>query len=114
MISISRSFMFFSVQNAFLQSVFFFVCPTLIAIPVAGSLATYSAFDDASWAVLDNELSNDILGSDRQGLYNHFMEGCSVAAGSDADRICREDERNRLYMNSNQPAAVSMQIVPSC
>jgi hypothetical protein len=66
------------------------------------TILAYKIEDDASWAVLSNHLSNDVLGSDRQGLYNDYMRKCRIKGGDQCDR----DENHRMQMNMYQPRSV--------
>jgi prolyl 4-hydroxylase len=76
--------------------------PTAAQEHVAG--ASYTAFDDASWAVWNVKLST-MLG-DKQSLYDHHIEQCKEAAGDSADRNCYVDEYHRMQMNMFQPRSV--------
>lgn len=75
---------------------------------------SYSVYDDASWAVLDSQLNNDILCSNRQGLYNEFMEKCREAAGDNAEHLCNRDESFRMQMNMYQPRSVRIKAFSVC
>jgi hypothetical protein len=76
--------------------------------------AVYSAIDDASWAVWNTTISDTILGSDRQRIYNEFMAGCRQAAGDSAEDLCDRDENFRLNMNMFQPRSVRTYYLKIC
>jgi prolyl 4-hydroxylase len=64
----------------------------------------YKAYDDASWAVMDNKLSNQ----DRQNVYDRFMNGCREMAGPDkAKRTCDDENNHRMQMNMYQPRSMN-------
>ena len=63
---------------------------------------SYTAYDDATWAVLSSKLSIP----HRQEEYNIFMDGCRASAGHEAYRLCDNDEEYRLRMNLHQPRSV--------
>ena len=67
----------------------------------------YSAWDDVSWAVWDVKLSN-LLGSDKQELYDSHIQRCREAAGEkdSADAHCYVDEYHRMQMNMFQPRSM--------
>jgi hypothetical protein len=67
------------------------------------SVAQYTAYDDATWAVVSPKLSR----KHRQDDYNAFMNECRASAGSQAYHYCDSDEAHRLRMNKNQPPSVS-------
>lgn len=73
--------------------------------------SVYTAADDASWAVVGTDLSNEILNSDRQRVYDSFMEGCRRKAGDMAYSMCDNDDNHRRHMNVNQPRSVRSIIV---
>ena len=52
----------------------------------------YSSSDDASWAVWNSEISDDILNSHRKEVYEDFLAKCRIAAGAEADHVCDRDE----------------------
>lgn len=98
------------VAGMFLPSGDLFLCLMLAAttsIVVASSGTAdpfvYTAHDDATWAVMSNQLSSP----DKQGEYNEFMESCRVAAGEGAQTYCDNDESYRISMNMRQPQSVS-------
>ena len=70
----------------------------------------YSAFDSASWAVTSDRLS-PLLGTDKQHLYDDYMNACDVAISkslsrSQFDGICRRNDKARMEMNHDQPSSV--------
>lgn len=69
------------------------------------SPASYSAFDDVSWAVWDVNLS-PLLG-DKQSIYDNHIEDCRKAAGETrADSHCYVAEYRRMQMNMYQPRSM--------
>lgn len=79
--------------------------PSLLFSQTA-SAAYYNIIDDASWAVWDSNLSNEILRSNRQEFYENFMTSCRVAAGDDWFDLCDDEDEVRMYMNRFQPSSV--------
>jgi hypothetical protein len=66
---------------------------------------TYSAFDDASWAITHTTLSSQL--GDKQTLYDEYIEGCNIAASKKGRRaFCEDDDYHRLIMNTVQPSSV--------
>lgn len=69
-----------------------------------GISVTYTAADDASWAIYSQNLSTT-LGEDKQLLYDDFIQGCQRAVNDKyGDMVnCAEDDKFRLRMNRDQP-----------
>ena len=66
----------------------------------------YNCFDDASWAVKTQRVS-DRLTPSRRVAYDKFLESCRTAAGEEnAWRLCDKEEQHRLHMNVDQPPSV--------
>ena len=61
---------------------------------------------DASWAIKSNNLSTAL--GDKQSLYNSFVQGCRVAAGTyeKSENDCRAGEDFRIKMNNQQPMSM--------
>ena len=69
----------------------------------------YTAFDDASWAITHETLSDDILRANKQALYDDYIRGCDEAiqsTGKPSRSSCAAQDRQRLKMNSLQPSSV--------
>jgi hypothetical protein len=82
-----------------------YMAPSLIEQP--DSQPSYTAFDDASFAINSRDIS-DRLGSNRSRHYEDFMNGCRRAAGSKsaAFRYCEAEDNWRMQMNTYQPRSV--------
>jgi hypothetical protein len=85
----------------------------------------YTASDSASWAVTSDRLS-PLLGSDKQVLYDDFIEGCTgalldqenkrnlertgknttISRAKYHNNKCAMDDQYRLRMNRDQPSSV--------
>jgi hypothetical protein len=78
----------------------------------AAEQVVYTAYDDATWAVVTSRLSN----SPKQTEYNDFMEQCRQNAGDEtrAAHYCDGDEAHRLQMNMYQPRSVRACVCDSC
>ena len=61
----------------------------------------YTASDDASWAITSQNLSNDILNSDKQAVYDTFITECVSR-----DKNCEAENKIRIKMNVEQPKSV--------
>jgi hypothetical protein len=68
---------------------------------------SYTAFDDASFAVNTRKVS-DQLQSNRQQYYDDFIEGCKQAATSPSEAFmhCESEDAWRMQMNTYQPRSV--------
>ena len=79
----------------------------LHAVASEESVPTYSAWDDASWAVWDVKVSS-LLGDDKQAMYDNHIARCREAAGPKdrADAHCYVDEYHRMQMNMFQPRSM--------
>ena len=65
---------------------------------------SYTAFDDATWAVVTTKLSD----AGKQTEYDAFMNACRAHAGWEyATQYCDDEEELRLLMNMYQPRSVS-------
>lgn len=61
----------------------------------------YTAFDDASWAINTQNVSDMLPG--RREFYEKFMEGCVNTSGYEP---CQQNEYHRLQMNMYQPRSM--------
>jgi prolyl 4-hydroxylase len=74
---------------------------------------SYTAFDSASWAITSDHLSS-LLGTDKQVLYDTFIDGCNeeIFQGNETKRTenemmeCKTQDQYRLKMNHDQPTSV--------
>ncbi len=98
-----------------LEAKSFFLSAIFLCWEIQGSAASsikgspkeeYSAFDSASWAITSNNLS-PLLGTDKQDLYNNFINGCDAAVQEKEGRVgfCTFGERQRFEMNALQPSS---------
>ena len=82
----------------------------LCLLKLLGAARAYTVFDDASWAVTHDTLLDDILGANKQALYDDYIRGCDEAiesTGKSSTRSgCAAQDRHRLKMNSLQPSSV--------
>jgi prolyl 4-hydroxylase len=63
----------------------------------------YTAFDDATWAVMERKVSN----YERQLSYDQYMEGCREMAGPEnAWWYCDSEDISRLEQNLKQPRSM--------
>ena len=74
---------------------------------MASQNVTYTANDDASWAIQSPFLSS-LLGDDKQVLYDKYIQGCQEAAKERniLGMSCQNDDHSRLVMNRLQPISV--------
>lgn len=68
----------------------------------ASTAATYTAFDDMSWAINEQRVSSTMLGRQRD-LYNTFLHECAQLIGS---QYCQDQEYWRMQMNMYQPRSM--------
>lgn len=74
---------------------------------------SYTPSDDASWAIHSNRLST-LLTSDKQAIYDNYIDQCNKAAVEDQKRegrprdtrFCTYNDGFRMRMNREQPSSV--------
>lgn len=62
--------------------------------------STYTAFDDASWAIASSNMTNR-LNSGQKEFYETFMDECMSLMAD-----CQEENEKRIFMNVHQPPSV--------
>lgn len=90
------------------------LCSILVAMAYGVfARSSYSADDDASWAILSRDMS-PLLGVGRQGFYANFIENCNRAVQLEKPEnernehqfACVGREEVRIKMNRLQPRSV--------
>ena len=83
-------------------------CLLLFTVLGGAAAASYTVFDDASWAITHPRLSDKILGPHTQALYDDYIRGCDEAILSTGKYRpgCVRQDMERLKMNSLQPSSV--------
>ena len=71
----------------------------------ATGCAAYTAFDDASFAIMTRNIS-DVLGAHKKEFYDSYLEGCRTAAKAKAASQCDSEDDWRMHMNMYQTASV--------
>ena len=62
--------------------------------------STYTAFDDASWAITSSNMTNK-LNPSQKAFYEAFMDECTSLMSD-----CQVDNEKRIFMNVHQPPSV--------
>lgn len=66
---------------------------------------SYTAFDDASWAIRSSNVST-LLGHHILTRYHELLEGCREASSEEEESHCDIEDEYRLYMNTFQPQSM--------